>query len=78
MLEIQGLNSILFFFSFLFLSVYSIFRTRARDQWDFTGNGHTVIWLHAMMKMVEHSEKNDIILCIIYIVVLKQTYGHLG
>jgi len=42
MLEIQRLNSILFFFSFLFLSVYAIIRTMVRDQCDVTCHGHTV------------------------------------
>ena len=47
LLEIQRLDFILFFssflfFSFLFLSVYSIFRTRIRDQWQVTGYCHTV------------------------------------
>ena len=43
MLEMQKLNSILFLFSPLFLSVYSISRTGVRNQWDVIGYGYTVI-----------------------------------
>jgi len=32
----------IFIFIFLFFSVYSIFKTRFRDQWDVTGHGHMV------------------------------------
>ena len=75
LLEIQRLDSILFFFIFIFIFlfflVYSIFRTRVRDQWDVTGHGHTVTWSCVMIKMVEGSGRNDIILYIIYIVVLR-------
>jgi len=31
-----------FIFIFCFFSVYAIFRTRIRGQWDVTGHGHTI------------------------------------
>ena len=37
-----GLYFIFLFFTFLFLSVYCIFRTRIRNQCDVTGYSHTV------------------------------------
>ena len=33
----------LYFILFFYFSVYAIFRTRIRSQWDVTGYGHTII-----------------------------------
>jgi len=45
-----GLYFIFILFYFLFLLVYSILRTRARDQWDVTNHSHTIIKSHTIMK----------------------------
>ena len=56
LLEIQRLNFILLaslFSSFHFISVYSILRTKFRDQWEVTD--HTVTWSHVIMLGAVHT-----------------------
>ena len=69
MLEMQKLDSILFFL------LYSIFRTRVRGS---VGCHRSLSHQsHAMRKTVEGFGRNNIILCVIHIVVLRQTHGYL-
>ena len=80
----------LFFFplsflsSFRFISLYSIFRTRDRIRVTRL-HCHTadhIRWhshkSHDSWKNVEHSERDDVIQCVVHILILKHTHGHLG
>ena len=75
MLEMQKLDSIWFFFYFSFLFFSILF-----SELELGSMGcHKSLshWSHAMMKTVKDSERNDIILCVIHIIALRQTHGYL-
>jgi len=72
LLEIQKLDFIYFIlFYFPFLSVYSIFRTRVRDQQDVTDHSHIITWSYAIIKSSRKFWKE-------WCYIMYYLYGHLG
>jgi len=80
----SGLKLFLFLFSFWFIFLYSIFRTRVRVRVT-RSHCHTaghIRWhshkSHDTWKDIEHSRRDNVIQCVVHMLTLRCTHGHLG